>query len=304
MLILQLLRLQPPQVSGEWHPSLIKGAAIAARIRASNGAIPGAITTGTIMDQLGGAQPIYAPTRVLVRLRNPNGTPHVLPQQDGRSVRPIDRDGDGMADGTVFDSSMSSGYFQGIRLSDPISASNYTIYPGGSEIELGNIPPGSYRLSYGTEWDRYSNRPWIVYPVNRVATVSVLPNSNPVIDIHLIDVSKPVSVEATGSFSSAGVYDAMSYDWHRFATAPNLVYRISYDASQYGSGGAQKLMIFDMSGTQLFQSDAATDSYTFASAASNSLYVYTPYGNTLVDVTTETLGANQSLYNATIQYGQ
>ncbi|MNY72038.1 hypothetical protein D3C86_2105010 [compost metagenome] len=63
-------------------------------------------------------------------------------------------------------------------------------------------------------------------------------------------------------------------------------------------------MIFDQSGAQLFQSDRATDSYTFASAASNSLYVYTFFGDTRVDVTTESLGADQSLYNATIQYGQ
>ncbi|MNX57336.1 hypothetical protein D3C86_881520 [compost metagenome] len=41
-LVLQLLSLQPPQVAGEWHPSLIKAEAIAARIRASNGAIPAA----------------------------------------------------------------------------------------------------------------------------------------------------------------------------------------------------------------------------------------------------------------------
>ncbi|MNX57335.1 hypothetical protein D3C86_881510 [compost metagenome] len=282
------------------HPTFVNPMPIVNAINAliASGAQPGVITTGTILDQLGGAQPIYAPSMVTVRVLDPKGALHVLPQVDGIDAYPIDSDGDGIADGSFFNSYRRSGYVDTIRLSDSLSGLWNSIDGGQSQFSFGNIAPGTYRLSYRA--GNVSPKPWIVYPYQQVATVSVAPGSNKTVDIRLLDVSKPISVQATGSFSNS-----QNFEWHRFPTTPNLVYRINYDATMVSYGSPMTMMIFDQSGAQLFQSSPdATGSYTFASAASNSLYVYTLYENTRVDVTTESLGANQSLYNATIQYGQ
>ncbi|MBO9542400.1 hypothetical protein J7643_17550 [bacterium] len=286
------------------HPTFVNPTPIVNAINAliTNGVQPGAITTGTILDQLGGAQPIYTPSMVTVRLLDPQGQVYPLPSTNAINANAEDRDGDGLADGSNFSSGRYYGYIGSITLSDPLSSENRYFDSGQSQTSIGNIAPGTYQLTYYS--DRVSSKPWIVLPYQKTATVSVAAGSNQTVDIRLVDVSKPVSVEATGSFSSRADYGA--YEWHRFSTAPNLVYRISYDATQSGWYGSPKtMMIFDQSGAQLFQSPGdATGSYTFASAASNSLYVYTFFGDTRVDVTTETLGASQSLYNTTIQYGQ
>lgn len=291
------------------HPTFVNPTPVINAINAlvSGGTQPGAITTGMIMDQLGGAQPIYPASTVTLQLRDPQGNAFILPSQGVRYVYPVDRNGDGQVDGTTFGSDTYGASMYSIRLSDPVSYDGYSIGAGQSQTAITNVPPGTFQVTYFSE--RASMKPWEVWPFHKSATVSVTPGSSQSVDLQLVDVSQPVSVSATGSFSNSGEYSQQigyqSCEWFRFPTSANLVYRVSYDASQvqsYYSGN--KLMVFDRSGAQLFQSESATDSYTFASAAANSIYVYTPFSNTAVEVTTESLGANQSLYNTTIRYGE
>lgn len=180
-----------------------------------------------------------------------------------------------MADGATLSSSTSYGYIDNIRLSDPVSSStSITAYSNNSQAQIGNVPPGSVQT----------------------------------VNIQLVDVSKATNVTAAGgSFSSASSYSNQtyegSYEWFRVPTEANRIYRFTYDSS-IGSSGYNRLMIFEKSGAQLFQSTEASGSYTFASGQATTLYVYTPYIQTTVNVTTEDLGSNQSLYNANIHYNQ
>ncbi len=285
------------------HPTFINPAPVIAAINALvlAGVQPGSITTGQISDHLNGAQPIYPGSSVIVRLRDPQGNSYTLPNQ-GRSTGMADRTGDGIPDGSSFDSTTSGPYMY-FTLSDPMSGQNQHIYGGQSQQAFTSIPPGEYQLTFAGSY--YAAKPWYVIPTWS-ATTSVVPGTTQYLDIQFFDVSKPVTVDATGSFSSSTynqIYGYGSLEWYRFPTMPNLVYRINYEAPQYDQGN-QRLYIFDQSGAQLYQNHEATGSFTFASAASNSLYIHTRYIDTRVNVTTETLGQNQSLYNATIRYGE
>lgn len=286
------------------HPTFINPAPIINAVTAlvSAGAQPGSITTVQISDRLSGAQPIFPGSTVTVRLRDPKGNVLTLPNQ-GRSTSGYDRNNDGIIDGSYFNNNSSNPYLY-FTLSDPITPQNQNIYGGQAQCSVSSVPPGEYLLTYWGE--NYSVKPWEVLPLNRQATTSVAAGTTQTIDVRFADVSRPVTVNATGSFSS-GTYNGFagyySYEWFRFPTKSNLVYHVTYEAPSY-SQGEQRIMIFDQGGAQLYQNPASSGSFTFASAATNSLYVYTRFVDTRVDVITETLGANQSLYNATVNYGQ
>jgi hypothetical protein len=289
------------------HPSFINPAPVVNAIKAliASGATPGAITSGMISDQLAGAQPLYPASRVTVRVVDPQSNPLNIPNQAGFHVDPLDRDGDGEADASSVPSYTYGGYIGSIYLSDPVSGGAH-ISSSQSQSSIDNVPPGDFQLTYYPHY--YSRKPWETLPLQRTQSVTVTPGSAQTVDIKLIDVSKATAVTAAGgSFSSADYTDnfgSYSYEWFRVPTEANLVYRLAFNAQGLGDGGDQKLMIFDQSGAQLFQSSNASGSYTFASGAANTLYVYTRYINTTVDVTTEALGSNQSLYNASIHYNQ
>lgn len=291
------------------HPSFINPTPIVNAIKAliAGGTTPGAISTGMITDQLAGAQPLHPASSVTVRILDPLGNPYTLPSQGVPYVYPEDRDGDGTPDGTRFSSSSYNGYITDIQLSDPVSSSGY--FDGGSsQTQIGNIPPGSFQLTYYSY--QVSMKPWETLPLRKTQSVTVTPGSSKTADIRLIDVSKPTAVTAAGgSFSSFSIYTSplygYSYEWFRVPTEANVIYRLAYVAqNQSYDFDYLKLMIFDQSGAQLFQSADASGSYTFASGAASTLYVYTPYINTTVNVTTEALGESQSLYNASIHYNQ
>lgn len=295
-------------VSYATHPSFINPAPVVNAINAliANGSAPDSITTGLISDQLAGAQPLYPASSVTVRIVDPQGNPLSLASQGVPRVSPTDRNADGIIDGTYFYNTPYNGNLSSIRLSDPVSSETY-ISSNQSQRPIGNVPPGSYQLTYYGE--NLSLKPWETLPFQRSQTVTVTPGSAKTVDVKLVDVSQATSVTAAGgSFSSSSIYTesygSISYEWFRVPTEANLVYRLSYSAQGQGEGGDQKVMIFDKSGAQLFQSSNASGSYTFASGAANTLYVYTRFINTTVDVTTEALGGNQSLYNASIHYNQ
>jgi hypothetical protein len=293
------------------HPSFINPAPVVNAINAliSNGATPGDISTGMITDQLAGAQPLHPASRVTVRVVDPQGNPLTLANQGVPYVDPVDRDGDGAADGTQFSSNSSGGHVGSIRLSDPVSYGWHSIGGGYSQTQIEGVPPGSFQLTYDD--NRVSLKPWETLPFQKTQSVTVSPGSVQTVDIRLIDTSKPTTVTAEGgSFSSTSAYSnphgIYCHEWFRVPTEANVIYRLAYNAQGmpdvYGAG--HKLMIFDQSGAQLFQSDNTSGSYTFASGAASTLYVYTRFINTTVDVTTEALGDGQSLYNASIHYNQ
>ena len=294
------------------HPAFINPNPIISAIDTlvTNGNSPSAITSSMISTQMGATSPVYPASTVSIDVLDTLGNPFVLPTQGALTVYAEDLNGDGIVDGTApnpYYSSSNFGIFgeaevEGITLSDPVSGTIY-MYGGASSSIISNVPPGTYLLSYNTSG--ISTKPWQTLPYLKTSTISVSPGTTPTVNLQLIDVSTPVSVGATGSFASDTTtrYGSMSYQWFSFPATANLIYQFNYSVTGSNMGGNQ-LMIFDQSGAQLYQSTTATGSYTFASAATTSLYVYTPYINTTVNVTTQSLSGSTSLYNTLVNFNQ
>ena len=81
-----------------------------------------------------------------------------------------------------------------------------------------------------------------------------------------------------------------------------MVYTSIFQKNYPGHG--YNFRVFDASGAQLYQSADATGSFVYASPATNTLYVYTPYIQTHVDIEATPLAEGRSLYNTTIQYNR
>lgn len=301
------------------HPTFINSLPIVNAIKTllASGTLPNAITTGMITDQLGGAQPVYMAGAVRLSFLDSHGQTITSAVPNAKFSYPYDRNGDGVLDGGAYSGSSADWACTGMYVTDPVSARQYW---SSLPVTVSNIPPGTFQLGYSNNLGGATTRPWEVFPskaFNDVATVSVQPGAITNLSYQLQDVSKPVAVSSGGTFSSVaptydtrnGYWNRDSHEWHRFSSQANLVYSIDFAVdpfivSQNGGMSSVYLRVFDVSGTQLYQGEAASGSFTFASAATNSLYVYTPFASTSVNVTTQTLGQNQSLYNATIRYGE
>lgn len=307
---------QPPYTT---HPTFINPTPVVNAINAlvTAGTSPSAITTGLITDQLGGAQPVYMAGAVRLNLLGVNGSPITTGASNPHYSYPVDRNNDGVLDGASYGGSNGDFATYRIYLTDPVTSERYWIY--SFPVSVSNVPPGTFQLNYDNRLYGATSKPWEVFPWSAwsgIATVSVQPGQVTNLNFQLKDVSKTAPIETNGgTFSSIaptfdtrnGNWSFESHEWHRFSSHANLVYSISYNVDQfilnnYSSG--IYLRVFDATGTQLYQGEAASGSFTFASAATNSLYVYTAFASTSVNVSTQTLGSNQSLYNATIQYGQ
>lgn len=294
------------QVTYATHPTFINPTPLINAINSlvTGGTSPSAITTANINSQLGGALPIYSASTLYVRLRDPLGNVYSIPTQGWNTTPYFLNSNNATPDGSTFYSNNYPNF--NFSLSDPVTYQYNSINQSSSQTSLANVPPGTYQLSFNS-YGGISSKPWWVLPVGNSVSVTITQGTVSNADIKFIDVSKSVPITSAGG-SFTGSYNA----WSTFQAASNLVYTLNYS----GLGGANNsnggLSIFDQSGTQLYQSATATGSYTYASGATTSLYVYTPYYNnsygasssTTVNVITQSLGASQSFYNATVQYAQ
>ncbi|MEB3186396.1 MAG: hypothetical protein VKP72_03040 [bacterium] len=288
------------------HPAFINPAPLVAAIQAlvAGGTAPEQLNREVISSQLQGTQPLFLPSEVTIALEDIYGRPYSLTGRTGYQSWSQDRDQDGSPDGSnVNDFNVRANYLSDLRISDPVSET-FGYWGEGSEIRISHVPPGDYSLSYGYEY--MSPKPWWVLPTVRAATVSVSSGSRPRIPVRFVDVSRPVTVNATGSFESSSNYSivtsAWAFEWYRFEVKPDVVYTTRYQFSN-GNGG-QPIRVFDETCTQLYQSTDATGSFVYASPATHTLYVYTPWIQTHVDIEATPLAEGRSLYNTTIQYNR
>ena len=275
------------QVVYATHPLFINPTPIVQAIHTllEEGSTPEAISTAAIRSKLGGLTPVYSAGTVNARILDSRGKLYQLPRLgQGRIAYPADRNGDGVIDGAFLQSGVSYGGGMTFTLSDPLSAAQSVTSSSNGTTPLAQalitaVPIGTFGL---TVQPSYPYRfPWEILPLTAGATVSVEPGITQVADIQLVDVSKPVPITAAG-----GSFTARPLDWSRFDTEANLVYQVQYEligringslAPNYYGGWFK---IFDANGLELFSSATATGSFIFASSATNSLYVYTPYAGT------------------------
>lgn len=293
------------------HPLFVDSSRIVSAINGlvSGGMLASAVASDDVYNQLGGVSPVSPAATATVRLVDPQGNPINIPTVAGPyAANPIDRNGDGVTDG-VLSYNGNAGTLNPVQIADPVSGA-YSMSSGSGQLTFANLPGGTFGLFYSQN-GRIAPKPWWTLPVGK-PTVTITPGATQTIDIGLIDISKPVTLSnASASFSSSSVYDtvygnyALTGEWFRFSTEANIVYKISYQETSGNVGtGYMRLKIFDNTGAQLFQSTNATDSYSFASPATDSLYVYAQYMKTAVNVEGQALSSGSSLYNATINYGQ
>lgn len=290
------------------HPSFINPAPLIQAIKTLvDGGTPASqIASYDIWNQLYPVVPIFPQSSVTLLLKDVNGNALAVPSAPPHAVYPVDRNGDGLADGTTFRPTTWESALYPINLSDPVSLADGCMLPGMSQTTIAPVPPGTYELTYDGQ---VSSKPWETLPILRSATVSVAPGANPTVSLQLVDVSTPVDIGSGGSFSSEATNshnpDNLVGQWFCFPTSANLIYQLNYDCrTGLNTFLGYQLMIFDQSGAQMFQGATATGSYTFVSSATGSLYVYTPSIDTTVNVTTEPLNQAMSSYNAIIDYNQ
>lgn len=301
------------------HPLYIDHASITSAINTliAGGKAPASITIADLTSQLA-TTPVFGASSLTFRFKDPGGNVIALPAsgQGAKPYFPYDRNNDQVPDGTLIRPHYSTsnnkdfGRIYQPRVSDPLSSLTNN-WSSGSSFAIGNIPPGTYTYAWSyanwssfyspgawayeyTDHHSFSKYPWWALPLITSGTFTFASGSAAVVDIQLVDVSKPAPISASG-----GEFVGQIHEWYRFGTDANLIYRVNY----VKKGTAEMFLVFDYQGNQIFQSSAATDSYTFGSAATNSLYVYIPQNNATVSVTTESLGP-QSQYNTSIKFDQ
>lgn len=298
------------------HPLFINPTPIVQAIHAllEEGTRPEAVSSAAIRAKLGAQSPVYSPGSVNARILDSRGVLYELPRiGQGMMAYPVDRDGDNVVDGAFLSSSVRNYSSLTFTLADPLTlpkglsrASNDTAQMAQAMID--SVPIGTFGL---TVTPSYLYRfPWELLPLSGGVTVSVEPGLTQVAEIRLVDVSKPVPVTAAG-----GNFIGRPLDWSRFNTEANLVYQIQYELNGRLNGTVPPnyyggwFKVFDGRGIELFSSSTATGSFIFASNATNSLYVYTPYAavamtnypytETVPDSSTKVMVRTLSLADAT-----